>query len=96
VATLQWEACREGINDLRYLRTLEKALNRAQETLAASGQQGGAQTLQEAIRRGRRFLSHLRKRIQIVPSPPVRPPPDAQEYALLRRAIIGHILALEK
>ena len=43
----------------------------------------------------RAFLGDLRERIQIVPTGPVRPPPEAQEYVRLRQATIGHILALE-
>ena len=95
VATVQWEACREGINDLRYLRTLGRVLDRARRDLPAREQGGGGQALREEIRRARAFLGDLRERIQIVPTGPVRPPPEAQEYVRLRQATIGHILALE-
>ncbi len=93
VATLQWEACREGINDLRYLRTLEDALGRARRSLRAGGRD--AEALREKVKHAETFLRDLRQRIQIVPSGPVRHLPTPQEYASLREAVIAHILALE-
>lgn len=84
VATLQWEACREGITDLRYLNTLIAAINAAKS----------ASVNPEAVIEADRFLEALRKRIQVVPRIPVQDPPSAEEYVSLRRQIIGHILAL--
>ena len=93
VATLQWEACREGISDLRYLRTLEDAVRRARARLAASPRRGRREA-QRDVKRAEEFLSDLRGRIQIIPSVPVRLPPDAHEHRALRKSVISHILAL--
>ncbi len=94
VATVQWEACREGIGDLRYLRTLEAALEHARGRAAAGKGSADGRKLRADIRRAERFLLGLRQRIQLVPSEPVMAPPDAREYAVLRATIIDHILAL--
>ena len=95
VATVQWEACREGINDLRHLRTLEEAIERARERLAAGQRGREGRAARANIRQAEGFLRDLRQRTQILPSEPVIPPPEAHEYALLRETIVAHILALE-
>jgi hypothetical protein len=96
VATVQWEACREGINDLRYLQTLEGSLARARERLGNTRPGSEKRVLREKIDQAHGFLDDLRHRIQLVPSDPVMPPPDAQEYIQLRESVITHISALNE
>ena len=78
VSTVQWEACREGIYDLRYVATLEFWLDRARREvnrlieMEQDGASPRAEALMKAYADGRGTLDKARESIYVHPSQTLR------------------------
>ena len=93
IPTVQWEGLREGINDLRYLTTLQKALGRA-----ALHQEASA-LIDEAVARREAFLARIKfPTVSILSDTERQPYPDIspEQYHAFRAQMAKDIMALRE
>ena len=96
VSTLAWEACREGVADLRYLHALQERVMRAEQAVARAqtGRKSPPERLRVALDNGKQLLAQIASLVQKDPEEALRRLP-ADTFHAFRAEIATRVVLLD-